>query len=67
MRIPDDDKELFENLDEQRRRINDEFNLLVQKLREGSVPDSDKARLQAQQFHARHEDIIRRMIELLIY
>ena len=43
MRIPEDDKPRLEELDEQRRRIYDDFNLLVQQIREGSVADTDPA------------------------
>jgi hypothetical protein len=65
--IPDYYKDRFEELDEQRRRIDDEFNLLVQQIREGSIRDSDRARNQAQFLHVRHEGLIREMIEMLVY
>ena len=67
MIIPDYYKDRFEELDEQRRRINDEFNLLVQQIREGSIRDSDRARNQAQFLHVRHEGLIREMLEMLVY
>jgi hypothetical protein len=67
MKVPDDDRQALEDLDEQRRRIYDEFNLLVQQIREGSVASDDRLRLLAQQLHVRHENVIRRMIDLLVY
>ena len=67
MHIPDDDKPLLESLDDQRRRIYDDFNLIVQQIREGSVRSDDRLKLEAQQLHARHDDVIRRMIDLLVY
>ena len=67
MIIPDYYKDRFEELDEQRRRINDEFNLLVQQIRDGSIRDSDRARNQAQFLHVRHEGLIREMLDMLVY
>ena len=67
MIIPDYYKDRFEELDEQRRRINDEFNNLVQQIRDGSIRDSDRARNQAQFLHVRHEGLIREMLEMLVY
>jgi hypothetical protein len=65
--IPDYDKDRFEELDEQRRRINDEFNNLVQQIRDGSIRDADRARNQAQFLQVRHDGLIREMIEMLVY
>ena len=67
MQIPDRDKERFEALDDQRRRLDDEFNFLVQQIRDGSVSDPDRASRQAQFLHAKHEGIIRDMIDMLAY
>jgi hypothetical protein len=67
MRIPDQDKARFEELDEQRRRINDEFNFIVQNLRAGLVSDPDRVRLEAQHLQVRHEGILREMIDMLVY
>ena len=66
MQILDRDKAHFEELDERRRRIDDEFNGLVQQIRDGSIADDDRARNQAQFLHVRHEGIIREMIDLLV-
>jgi hypothetical protein len=65
--IPDYYKDRFEELDEQRRRINDEFNNLVQSIRDGSIRDSDRARNQAQFLNVRHDGLIREMIDMLVY
>ena len=67
MIIPDYDKDRFEALDDQRRRINDEFNGLVQQIRDGSIHDSDRARNQAQFLHVRHDGLIREMLDMLVY
>ena len=65
MRIADRDKPRFEQLDDQRRRIDDDFNDLVQQMRDGSIRDVDLARNRAQFLHVRHEGLIREMVELL--
>jgi len=65
--VPDYYKERFEELDEQRRRINDEFNVLVQQIRDGSIRDSSSARNQAHVLHVRHDGLIREMIDMLVY
>jgi hypothetical protein len=67
MRIPDQDRARFEELDEQRRRINDEFNFMVQNLRAGLVSDPDRVRLEAQHLQVRHDGILREMIDMLVY
>ncbi len=67
MRIHDDDKQKFETLDDQRRRIDDEFNEIVQQMRSGVVRDDEKLRIEAQHLHVRHQGIIRQMIDLLVY
>jgi hypothetical protein len=65
--IPDWAKDDFEALDDQRRRINDEFNVLVQQIRDGSIRDDDRARNQAQFLGVRHDALIRQMIGMLVY
>jgi hypothetical protein len=65
--IPDWERDNFEALDEQRRRINDEFNVLVQQIRDGSIRDDDRARNQAQFLGVRHDHLIREMIGMLVY
>jgi hypothetical protein len=65
--IPDWDKDRFEQLDEQRRRINDEFNNLVQQIREGSIREPSSARNQAQFLNVRHDGLIREMLDMLVY
>ena len=65
MRVPDEDMAIFEGLDGQRRRINEDFDLLVQRAREGAIRDVDRARLEAQQLQVKHEGIIRDMLDLL--
>jgi hypothetical protein len=67
MRIADDDKDRFEELDDQRRRIDDDFNLMVQRMRSAEVRDDDRLRIEAQQLHVKHQGIIREMIDLLVY
>jgi hypothetical protein len=67
MQIPEYEKARFEELDQQRRRINEELDLLVQRLREGSVTDADRVRLQVQHLLVRHDGILRDMIDLLVY
>jgi hypothetical protein len=67
VRIHDDDRQKFEELDDQRRRIDDEFNEMVQQMRSGVVRDDEKLRIEAQHLHVRHQGIIRQMIDLLVY
>jgi hypothetical protein len=67
MHIPDDDQARFEQLDDQRRRVYDDFNLLVQRIREGSIGDDERAKLDAQHLQVRHQQIIRSMIDLLVW
>ena len=67
MRVPEDDKPKLEELDEQRRRIYDEFNDMVQRIREGSIPDTDRFRRQAQNLTTRHSGIIQNMVDLLTW
>ena len=66
MEIPEEDQPRFEELDEQRRRVMDEFNLLVINMRGGSVRDPERARMEAQHLHMRHNAIVREMIDLLL-
>jgi hypothetical protein len=58
---------IFEDLDSQRRRINEEFDRLVQRIREGSIRDVDRARLEAQQLQVKHEGAMRDMLDLLVW
>ena len=64
--IPDDDRQRFEDLDEQRRRVYEEYNLMVQQMREGSIRDVERVRTEAHHLHIRHQGIIRDMISLLL-
>jgi hypothetical protein len=66
MEIPEDDLPHFDELDERRRRIVDDFNLLVMNLRSGMVRDDERAKMEAQHLHMRHNAIIREMIDLLL-
>ena len=65
MRIADRDKAHFEQLDERRRRIDDDFHVLVQQMRDGSILDLDRTRNEAQYLQVRHTALIQEMIELL--
>ena len=65
MRLPEDDIPRFEELDEQRRRIMDEFNAMVINMRSGLTRDYDRLRTEAQHLQTRHAAILRQMIELL--
>jgi hypothetical protein len=66
MEIPEDDLPRFDQLDEQRRRLMDDFNLLVINMRGGSVRDAERAKMEAQHLQMRHSAIIREMIDLLL-
>jgi hypothetical protein len=66
MEIPEDDLPRFDELDEQRRRVVDDFNLLVMNMRAGMVRDDERAKMEAQHLHTRHSAIIRQMIDLLL-
>ena len=65
MRLPEDDIPQFEELDEQRRRVMDEFNALVINMRAGMTTNHDRLRVEAQHLHTRHTAILRDMIDLL--
>lgn len=65
MRLPEDEVARFEELDEQRRRVMDEFNLLVINMRSGLFGDYERIRMEAQHLHMRHTAIIREMSDLL--
>jgi hypothetical protein len=67
MRVPEDDMARFESLDDDRRRIYEDLNALVQKIREGSVSDDERLTRDAQFLQVRHQQIIRNMIDLLVY
>ncbi len=66
MRIHDEDLTEFEDLDEKRRRVNEDFALLVQRMREGSVTRIERLRLEAQQLQVQHEGIMRKMLDLTL-
>ncbi len=66
MRIHDEDRTEFEDLDEQRRRVNEDFALLVQRMREGSVLRIERLRIEARQLQVRHEGIMRKMLDLTL-
>jgi hypothetical protein len=65
MRLPEDDLPRFEQLDDQRRRLIDEFNALVMNMRSGMIRDYDRVRLEVQHLQTRHAGIMREMIDLL--
>jgi hypothetical protein len=65
MRLPEDDVPRFEELDEQRRRVMDDFNLLVINMRAGMTADYGRLRVETQQLHTRHAAVLRDMIDLL--
>jgi hypothetical protein len=67
MQIPDYYTARFEELDDQRRRIDDEFNMIVQRIRSGEVRDDERLRIETQHLHTRHQGIIREMIDMLVY
>ena len=66
MRVHDDLKQRFEELDDQRRRVDDEFNFITQQMRSGSIRDGDRLRIEVQQLHVKHQGILREMIDLLV-
>lgn len=66
MRVHEDLKSRFEDLDEQRRRVDDEFNFMVQQMRSGVIRDEDRLRIEVQQLHVRHQGILREMIDSLV-
>lgn len=66
MRVHDSLRERFEELDEQRRRIDDDFNVIVQQMRSGGVRDDDRLRIEVQQLHVKHQGILREMIDSLV-
>lgn len=67
MQIPDYYSARFEELDEQRRRIDEEFNTIVQRMRSGDVRDDERLRMEVQHLHVRHQGILREMIDMLVY
>jgi len=64
--IREDDLPRFDELDEQRRRVVDDFNLLAINMRGGMIRDSERAKMEAQHLHMRHSAIIREMLDLLL-
>lgn len=67
MRIADRDKAKFEELDEKRRRIDEDWNTLTQSMRDGSVGSLENLRIDTQSLHVRHQHLIWDMIDLLVY
>ena len=65
MRVHEDLKPRFEELDEQRRRVDDDFNFIVQQMRAGEIRNGDRLRIEVQQLHVKHQGILREMIDLL--
>lgn len=65
MRIHEDLKARFEELDEERRRVDDEFNFIVQQMRSGEIRNGDRLRIEVQQLHVKHQGILREMVDLL--
>jgi len=66
MRVHDSLKERFEELDEQRRRVDDDLNFIVQQMRSGDVRDEDRLRIEVQQLYVKHQGILREMIDSLV-
>lgn len=66
MRVHDDLKTRFEELDDQRRRIDDDFNFIIQQMRSGDIRDGDRLRIEVQQLHVKHQGVLREMIDLLV-
>jgi hypothetical protein len=66
MRVHESLKERFEELDEQRRRVDDDFNFIVQQMRSGEVRDDDRLRIEVQQLQVKHQGILREMIDTLV-
>jgi len=67
LRIADRDKVKFEELDEKRRRIDEDWNTLVQSMRDGSIGSLENLRIDTQNLHVRHQHLIWDMIDLLVY
>ena len=65
MRVHEDDRARFEELDDQRRRVEEEFALIVQRMREGAVDDLDRLRLEVQHLQVRHNGIIQELLGLV--
>jgi hypothetical protein len=59
-------KERFEELDDQRRRVDDDINFIVQQMRSGAVRDDDRLRIEVQQLQVKHQGILREMIDTLV-
>ena len=66
MRVHENLKERFEELDEQRRRVDDDFNVIVGQMRSGTIRDDDRLRIEVQQLHVKHQGILREMIDSLV-
>ena len=66
MRVHESLRERFEELDEQRRRVDDDFNLIVGQMRAGTIRDEDRLRIEVQQLHVKHQGILREMMDLLV-
>ncbi len=66
MRVHESLTERFEELDEQRRRIDEEFNFIVSQMRSGGIRDDDRLRIEVQQLHVKHQGILREMMDSLV-
>jgi hypothetical protein len=66
MRVHESLKERFEELDDQRRRVDDDINFIVQQMRSGAVRDDDRLRIEVQQLQVKHQGILREMIDTLV-
>jgi hypothetical protein len=66
MEVHPDLKARFEELDDERRRVDDEFNFMVQQMRSGSIRNGERLRIEVQQLHVKHQGILREMIDLLV-
>jgi hypothetical protein len=65
--IPERDRTKFEELDEKRRRIDEEWNTLIQSMRDGGVSSLENLRIDAQHLHVRHQHLIWDMMDMLVY
>jgi len=61
------DPRKFEELDERRRRIDEDWNTIIQQMRDGSIESLENVRIDTQNLHVRHQHLIWDMIDLLIY
>jgi hypothetical protein len=61
------DPRKFEELDERRRRIDEDWNTIIQQMRDGSIESLENVRIDTQNLHVRHQHLIWDMIDLLVY